>query len=392
MVTYTYKLYETKRTAKLEAMFREACFAWNHALALQKRYYSLYGKYIVLGRMKNHFVRRFPRKLLHTHTRQEVLERLDAAYQRFFKGLSARPPKFRKAECFSSIVFKGGGGYRLEGNELTINRTGMRYRFFCSRSYEGNVRELRVLRSRAGRWHINVVTDAAGRACRKTHDGASVGMDWGVATFLTLSDGTAVESPAFIRADMESLRRLSRNLSRCVKGSNNRAKRRVEIARLHERAVSRRADWQWKTCHELCRRYDVICIEELNLQDIIDGVAENDTYRCMRQRRLMRRKMYDLACGEFMARLRWTASKYGVEVVEVPHEGTSETCSACGHVRGRLTLPERRWVCPECGASHDRDLNASINILRQGIASSGSTRKTVLARQGASATGESPLL
>lgn len=99
-MTYTYKLYQTKRSAKLDAMLREACFVWNHTLALQKRYYSLYGKYVSSARMQKHFSKRIRRKLLHSQTVQEIIQRLDTSYQRFFKHLSRRPPKFRKAGDF----------------------------------------------------------------------------------------------------------------------------------------------------------------------------------------------------------------------------------------------------------------------------------------------------
>ena len=126
MISYKYKLYRTDRTKHLDKMLREACFVWNHALALQKRYYRLYGKYINCGRMKAHFVKRISRNTLHSQTVQELLERLDDAYKRFFEHLAERPPKFKRAKDFSSIVFKQGG-YSLNGNVLTVNKLGKRF-------------------------------------------------------------------------------------------------------------------------------------------------------------------------------------------------------------------------------------------------------------------------
>ena len=104
MIAYKYKLYQTKRTKHLDAMLREASFVWNHALALQKRYYSLFGKYISKNAMQKHYAKRIKRTLLHSQTTQEIIERLDTAYQRFFKKLAKRPPKFRRAIDFCSIV------------------------------------------------------------------------------------------------------------------------------------------------------------------------------------------------------------------------------------------------------------------------------------------------
>lgn len=379
MMTYTYKLYRSKRTAKLDAMLREACFVWNHALALQKRYYSMFGKYVSCARMKAHFAKRISRRLLHSQTVQEILERLDLSYQRFFKRLSRRPPKFRKATEFSSIVYKQGG-FKLVGNVLVVNSINQHFQFSFSRQYEGAVRQIRIKRSRLGEYYLYVVTDAvAGSyACGKSHEGASVGIDFGLKTYLTLSDGTRIENPLFMKAGLNELRRKSRALSRCQKGSRHRRERRRDLERCHEHIRNCRDDWQWKTCHELCRRYGTICIEDLSLRGMT---------------RLWGRKVNDLAFGSFVQKLEHVASKYGTEVVKVDRfYPSSKTCSVCQNVNELLTLADRKWVCPHCGTVHDRDLNASVNILRQGIASSGSIRKTVLARREALATGESPVL
>ena len=377
MMTYTYKLYRSKRTAKLDAMLREACFVWNHALALQRRYYSLYGKYISTIRMQKHFAKRIRRRLLHSQTTQEILQRLDASYERFFKRRCRRPPKFKKVRDFSSIVYKQGG-FKLNGNVLVVNSIRQCFRFSFSRPYEGKIRQIRIRRSRLGEYYLHVVTDAVAKAYArgKSHKGASVGMDFGLKTYLTLSDGTRIENPLFLKSGLNELRRKSRALSRCAKGSNHRHERRMDLERCYERIHNHRNDWQWKTCHELCRRYGIICIEDLNLTGMT---------------RLWGRKVNDLAFGSFVQKLEYVASKYGTKVVKVDRfYPSSKTCSACQYVNELLTLRDRKWTCPQCGTVHDRDLNASINILRQGIASSGSTRKTVPARQGASATGESP--
>lgn len=379
MITYTYKLYRTKRTAKLDAMLREACFVWNHALALQKRYYSMYGKYIGATQMQKHFAKRIARTRLHSQSVQEILQRLDLSYKRFFDHLSRRPPKFRKARDFSSIVYKQGG-FKLNGNVLVINSIKQHFQFSFSRPYEGRVRQIRIKRSRLGEYYLYIVTDADASSMihEKSLKGASVGMDFGLKTYLTLSDGTRIENPLFFKSSLNELRRKSRALSRCEKGSNHRKMRRMDLERCHEHIRNCRNDWQWKMCHELCRRYSTICIEDLSLLGMT---------------RLWGRKVNDLAFGAFVQKLEHVASKYGTKVVKVDRfYPSSKTCSVCQYVNEHLSLRDRRWVCPVCGTSHDRDLNASVNILRQGIASSGSIRKTVLARQEALATGESPVL
>ena len=329
--------------------------------------------------MQKFFAKRITRTRLHSQTVQEILQRLDVSYKRFFEHLSRRPPKFRKARDFSSIVYKQGG-FKLNGNALVVYSIKQHFQFSFSRPYEGKVRQIRIKRSRLGEYYLYVVTDAVGGSMvhGESRKGASVGMDFGLKTYLTLSDGTRIENPLFLKSGLKELRRKSRALSRCEKGSGHRRRRREDLERFHERIHNRREDWQWKTCHELCRRYDTICIENLNLRGMT---------------RLWGRKVNDLAFGLFVRRLEHVASKYGTKVVKVDRfYPSSKTCSVCQYVNERLSLRDRFWTCPFCGTSHDRDLNASVNILRQGIASSGSTRKTVLARQGALATGESPVL
>ena len=120
MMTYEYTLYQSRRNRKIDAMLRECCFVWNHALALQKRHYRLFGGFVPCSRMKAFFAKRISRRLLYSQTVQEVLERLDEAYQRFFRHLAKRPPKFRKAEYFRSFVYKQGG-YKLNSNIIVLN-------------------------------------------------------------------------------------------------------------------------------------------------------------------------------------------------------------------------------------------------------------------------------
>ena len=127
MISYKYNIYNSRKTKYLDKMLRECCFVWNHALALQRRYYKLFGKYISVGKMKKHFAKRIKRNLLHSQTVQEILERLDESYNRFFKKLAKRPPKFKSPEKFNSFVFKQGG-FTLNGNCLTINKGKKRFK------------------------------------------------------------------------------------------------------------------------------------------------------------------------------------------------------------------------------------------------------------------------
>ena len=168
MIAYKYKLYRTDKTKHLDKMLCEAAFVWNHALALQKRYYQIYHKYIGIGKMKSHFVKHIGRCLLHSQTVQEILERLDNAYMRFFKHLAVRPPKFKKAKHFSSFLFKQGG-FKLDGNKIRINKISKTYKFSLSREYQGKVKTVKFKRSPLGEYYIIVTTDATCLCSRQNH-------------------------------------------------------------------------------------------------------------------------------------------------------------------------------------------------------------------------------
>ena len=351
MITYKYKLYQTKRTRHLDQMLREASFVWNHALALQKRYYRMFGKFIPKYTLMKHFAKRISRHLLGAQTVQEILERLDTAYKRFFKRIAKRPPKYKKATDFSSFVFKQGG-FTLDGNVVTINRIKKSFKFSYSRPYEGNVKRVAFKRSPLGEYYLIIVTDANPKTYGKSHNGASVGIDFGLKTYMTMSDGSTVENPQYLKGDLANIRRMSRNLSKTKKGSYNRERRRKEICREWESITNKRSDFQWKLAHQLCRQYDYIFLEDLSLS----GMA-----------RMWGRKMSDLAHAEFVGKLEYVASKYGVTLHKIDRFYPSSKTCECGYVNTDLKLSDREWLCPQCGKVNDRDLNAAKNILRRGI-------------------------
>lgn len=359
MISQKYKLYRTDKTKYLDKMLREGAFVWNHALALQKRYYKLCGKYISVVDMQKHFAKRYKFTRLHSQTVQEIIQRLDIAYRRFFDHIAKRPPKFKQASDFCSIVFKQGG-YSLNGNILTINKNKKRYKFSLSREYDGKIRRLTIKRNHLGEYFVIMCIDKEIEKYGKTHDGASVGIDFGLKKYMTMSDGTDTDNPQFLKSDLVELRRMARNLSKCNKGSNNRKRKKLELNRLYNDISNKRSDFQWKLAHELCRKYDYIFIEDLSLT----GMA-----------RLWGRKMSDLAHGNFVLKLEHVASKYGCTVHKIDRFYPSSRLCACGYRNNKLALKDREWTCPECGSVHQRDLLAANNILRQGIAELGSGSK-----------------
>jgi len=184
-----------------------------------------------------------------------------------------------------------------------------------------------------------------------------VGLDFGLKCFLTLSDGTKIQSPEFFRRGLQEVRKAHRALSRKQRGSNNYRKARVRLAKVYDRISNQRRDWFFKTAHALCERYDFIALEDLNIEGM---------------KRRWGRKVSDLGFGEFVSILEHVARKRGVRVAKVARFfPSSRRCSCCGWVKENLSLADREWTCERCGTVHDRDENAAINICREGASSLG---------------------
>ena len=359
---YSYKLYVTDRTRHLDDMIEIARQIWNHFLALQKRYYRIYGKYISANRMKTHLtkLKRLSRyqnwNQLGSQAAQDVVERLDRSYQAFFDWCKNRggprksPPKFRKRWKYRSFTLKQAG-WAIQDNVITIARK-YRFKFWKHRDFKGEIKTITIKRLPSGEYYIFLsviekvfVPDA--------HAGNAVGIDFGLKTFLTLSDGTEVASPEWLKNSLSDIRKASRNLSRKELGSNNRKRARLQYEKIHENVANRRRDWFYKLARDLTIMYSVICIEDLNL----DGM-----------KRIWGRKVSDLAYSEFVKILEYEALVNGCEIIKVDRwYPSSKTCSSCGFLNNDLSLKTRDWVCPSCGIQHRRDFNASVNILNQGL-------------------------
>ena len=367
MISNKYKLCQSKKFTALEHMMSEAAYVWNHALALERRYYSLsktFGwdvRYIGCAKMQKHFAKRIARTRLDAQTVQELLQRLDASYRLFFRHVTRRPPKFRKAKDFTSFVFKQNG-YKLYGNEFIINKISKRFKFFKSRDWEGKVKNVRVFRSR-GEWFIVVVTDAEPKPCGKTHTGASAGIDFGLKTFMTFSDGTEIKAPQFYKQLLRKVRKWQRLLSKAKKDSVHYWVYRRQLNRVYAELVNKRRDWFYQTAHAICKQYEYLFVEDLN----IAGMA---------QRRHWGRKVNDLGWTSFLKTLEYVASKYGTTVHKIDRWYPSSKLCDCGYMNTGLQLSDRDWTCPVCRKHHLRDAHAAMNIYRRGIADLESIGKT----------------
>jgi len=390
MISYKYKLYNNpKWNNKLHDLCRSSAFVWNHCLALQQRYYRLYKKYISSAKMQSHFAKKVvPKhdflKLMGSQSIQEIIQRLDASYSRFFKKTQKRPPKFKSGFSFSSFIFKQGG-YSLSDNNLYINKLKHGFKFFKSRDC-GTPKTIRLKRDKLGDFYLIITSeeDVRNKNYRKTHNGASVGMDFGLKTYLTLSDGKTEVAPLFFKKNIKQIKRLHNKLSKkehkktgkqkfhkkwnklvdVTVLSNNGERARKDLVRAYKKVINKRIDYQYKLAHQLCSNYDNIFAETLNL----DGM-----------KRLWGRKVSDLCHASFIEILKEVSKKYDTVFYQINQwYPSSKTCNVCGHKHKELTLSDRLFICPECGHEEDRDLNAAKNILRQGFVEYLSSCKTTV--------------
>lgn len=356
MKTLKFKLYSHKRNRYLKRSINAAGVIYNHCIALHKRYYRMWGKHLNCAKLQKHIAKLRKRtpfwQLVGSQAVQDICQRIDKAYQLFFKHhkKGVRPPGFKKVKKYKSFTLKQAGYKFLGGNRVKIGSKV--YQYWNSREIEGTVKTLTIKRTPLGELFMVIVVDNMDESEVKTMTGKIAGFDFGLKTFLTCSEGFSIESPLFLRQSLNAIRKASRQHSRKQKGSNNREQARKHLVRCYETISNRRRDWFCKLAHKLTDQFDVLCFETLSLKGM---------------QRLWGRKIGDLALGEFHSILEWVAKKKGKQVVYVdPWYPSSKTCSCCGHILESLDLSVRRWRCPSCHSVNDRDANAALNIKRVG--------------------------
>jgi len=285
---------------------------------------------------------------------QDVAQRMNKGYEKFFedrkKGIKTNIPKYKKVKKYSSFMLKQAGYKIFPGNEIMI--AGQRYKFFKSREIEGKVKTVTVKRDNLGDLYIYFVCETQeNQVLPRT--GNSVGFDFGLKTFLKGSDELEIDCPEFFKQAQKSIRKASRELSRKKKCSKNQRKANLNLARIHKKIANQRRDFQFKLAMFLADHYAKICIEDLNIKAM---------------KKLWGKKISDLAFSEFISILQYECSRTGSQLIKIDRfYPSSKTCFDCGYKLEELGLETRQWTCPNCGQTHDRDLNAAKNIHREGL-------------------------
>ena len=292
---------------------------------------------------------------------QVSVQDLDRAFQNFFRqvkqGEKPGYPKFKskrshrqsyKSKCISSNI-------KVLDKAVQLPKLGM-VKCRISRSVEGRILSATVSRTASGKYYVAI-------CCRQERDmpklpptGNAIGLDMGIKSFAVSSDGVEYSNPKYLLQSKKKLARLQRQLSRKTKGSSNWNNARIKVARLHEHIANQRLDMQHKLSTELIRKYDVICIEDLAPSNMVKNHK-------------LAKAIADASWGKFRRQLTYKAEWYGRKMITVDRfYASSQTCSNCGEKwPGTKDLKVRQWVCRNCGTTLDRDTNAAINILNEGL-------------------------
>ena len=275
------------------------------------------------------------------------------------KGRKVGFPKF-KTKDRATPRFAYTTGFKLIDGDPKALRLPKVGRVHCMENVAERVGDARVLRmtvsQRAGRWYASLTVERDTPVAVCAPKGGAVGVDLGIKTLATLSDGTVIENPRCLAASERRLKRAQQALSRKTRGSNRRAKTRAKVARLHARVANQRLDAMHKATTMIARTYSTVCIEDLN----VAGMVKN---------RRLARSVSDASLGEFRRQLEYKTARTGAALRVIDRwYPSSKTCSECGAVKAKLSLSERVYRCDACGLSIDRDLNAAINIKVAGSA------------------------
>lgn len=294
-------------------------------------------------------------KEVNSQVLQEVIGKLDKAYQGFFRramnGEKPGFPRFKGKNRFNSFTLRYTQGWKLEGRYLTISKVG-RFKLSPIREIEGKIKTITVRHSPTGKWFVSFSCDNV--SARPYPEATKeIGIDVGLKSFCVDSEGKQVKSPKYFRLSERLLRIKQRTLSRRKKGSIRRNKARIQVARLHEKVSNQRKDFLHKLSHEYIKDNKVVCVEDLN----IGG---------MKQNKHLSKSIGDASWGMFFNFLSYKAEEAGRIVVKVAPNNTSQICSSCGE-KVPKSLAVRIHNCPFCGLIEDRDLNASRNILVLGL-------------------------
>ena len=368
---YSYRLYPTpSQQSALARAFGCARVVFNEALAARHAAYEAGEPYVSDAELSRRLTeaKRSPQRAwladVSSVVVQQALADLNAAYRNFFasvtgkrKGAKVLPPRFRsRKDRRQAIRFTANSRFRLLKNgRLRLAKVGdVKVRW--SRELPAAPSSVTVIKDAAGRFFASFVVEVNEEPLPETQ--AECGIDLGLGHFAVLDDGTKVTAAKFMRRAEKKLHKIQRSLSRKQKGSKNRDKARVQVARAHAHVANARRDFHHKLSTTIIRENQAVYVENL----AVSGLA----------RTRLAKSVHDAGWASFVSMLEYKARLYGRTFAKTGRwEPTSQVCSACGAKDGPKPLHVREWTCGECGTVLDRDVNAAVNIRRLGQVAAG---------------------
>lgn len=346
-------------------------FVYNHMLALKQKEYNENKINLTLKELSKYFYGTLRKdekyswlKEQNTKVMSQSIRQMLTAYNKFFK-LHTGFPKFKTKKDKQSALFSIKAISKrntFEQRKITLTQSFKDIKFRCSdlyfkrlRTYKGNIRSATISKTKSGNYSLSILIDIPQDEIVKfKQTGESVGIDLGVKDFVITSDGEVFENKHFLKKQENKIKKLQKQLSRKVKGSNNRNRARIKLAKAFEHLVNQRENYIHSVVNELLRYYDTICMEDLN----VSGMLKNHN---------LAKAIQEVGFYRFKTVLLDKSTNNGKKVVFVDRfYPSSKTCSCCGYKNQSLKLSDRFWTCPECGTKHNRDINAAKNILTEG--------------------------
>lgn len=353
---FRFRLYPNEKQRRIiENQLGGSRFVWNYFLAYRQAHYANTGVTLsyfdtckMLTDLKNQPEYSWLYEISNLALKQKLMD-LQDAYEKFFDK-RAKFPKFKSKRDRQSCRYSQD--FYIKDGKIRIPKVGM-VKVIAHRELEGKPKSLTVSRMLSGKYYASILCEIE-QPEPPPNVGAEVGIDLGLTHFAIASDGTKYANPRYYVKAEKKLRRLQRRLSRRVKGSSGRSKAQRAVARQHETVVNMRQHHHHQLSSRFTRESQAVYIESLTVENMV-------------KHRKLAKHINDAAWSEFVRQLEYKGKWYGCTVVKVGRFApSSKTCSACGAIKYDLSLRDRTWTCRVCNATHDRDINAAINILNWG--------------------------